>query len=222
MGRDTETRLDRSRRDWSRRGRDDVDGQGAPDARAQPGAWKRSWQQLKAQLLGGQGDDLAAQAVDVDGIKVLAARLDGADAKIAARRGGPLQGPARAARSWCSAPPRATRSPGGRRRPRPLTRASQGRRARRHVGGQVGGKGGGRPTWRRPAATIRPGSTPRSLRWRNSFAIDSESAFPHRHRARQAHFRPQPSRTDLCRVHFSATFVLYCRWRGPDRRIFWP
>lgn len=37
--------------------------------------------QLKGKLASSQGDDLVSQAVDVKGIKVLAARLDGADAK---------------------------------------------------------------------------------------------------------------------------------------------
>ncbi len=37
--------------------------------------------QLKGKLAASQGDELAAQAVDVNGIKVLAAKLDGADAK---------------------------------------------------------------------------------------------------------------------------------------------
>ncbi|MDX1455805.1 MAG: DHHA1 domain-containing protein, partial [Gammaproteobacteria bacterium] len=36
---------------------------------------------LRSQLATGQGGDLSAQAVDVGGIKVLAARIDGADAK---------------------------------------------------------------------------------------------------------------------------------------------
>ena len=36
---------------------------------------------LKGRLASAQGGDLAAQAVDVKGLKVLAARLDGADAK---------------------------------------------------------------------------------------------------------------------------------------------
>jgi alanyl-tRNA synthetase len=36
---------------------------------------------LKGKLASSQGDDLVAQAVDVKGIKVLAAKLDGADAK---------------------------------------------------------------------------------------------------------------------------------------------
>src|SRR2546427_5450621 len=36
---------------------------------------------LKGKLASSQGDELAGQAVDVKGIKVLAARLEGADAK---------------------------------------------------------------------------------------------------------------------------------------------
>jgi alanyl-tRNA synthetase len=36
---------------------------------------------LKGKLASSQGDDLVSQAVDVKGIKLLAARLDGADAK---------------------------------------------------------------------------------------------------------------------------------------------
>ncbi len=38
-------------------------------------------QQLKSRLASGQGGDLASQANDVDGIKVLAAQIEGADAK---------------------------------------------------------------------------------------------------------------------------------------------
>jgi alanyl-tRNA synthetase len=38
-------------------------------------------QQLKSKLASGQGGDLSAQAKDVGGIKVLAAQIDGADAK---------------------------------------------------------------------------------------------------------------------------------------------
>ena len=43
----------------------------------------RLWrtQQLKGKLASSQGDELVAQAVDVRGLKVLAARLEGADAK---------------------------------------------------------------------------------------------------------------------------------------------
>ena len=44
-------------------------------------ALEKELQQLKGKLASTQGSDLAAQAVDVNGIKVLAARMDGADTK---------------------------------------------------------------------------------------------------------------------------------------------
>ncbi|NOX75876.1 MAG: alanine--tRNA ligase [Gammaproteobacteria bacterium] len=42
---------------------------------------EKELEQLKAKLASSQGGDLASQAVEIDGIKVLAARLDGGDAK---------------------------------------------------------------------------------------------------------------------------------------------
>ena len=42
---------------------------------------EKELQQLKGKLASSQGSDLAAQAIEIDGIKVLAARLDGADAQ---------------------------------------------------------------------------------------------------------------------------------------------
>ena len=42
---------------------------------------EKEMEQLKARLANGQGGDLASQAVDVDGTKVLAVQLDGADVK---------------------------------------------------------------------------------------------------------------------------------------------
>jgi alanyl-tRNA synthetase len=44
-------------------------------------ALEKELAQLKGRLASSQGDELAGQAVDVKGIKVLAAKLDGADAK---------------------------------------------------------------------------------------------------------------------------------------------
>jgi alanyl-tRNA synthetase len=44
-------------------------------------ALEKELARLKGKLASSQGDDLAAQAIDVKGIKVLAARLDGVDAK---------------------------------------------------------------------------------------------------------------------------------------------
>jgi alanyl-tRNA synthetase len=43
---------------------------------------ERELARAKGKLASSQGDDLAGQAVDIKGIKVLAARLDGADAKV--------------------------------------------------------------------------------------------------------------------------------------------
>ena len=42
---------------------------------------ERDLERLKARVAASHGDDLAAQAVDVDGLKVLAAKIDGADPK---------------------------------------------------------------------------------------------------------------------------------------------
>ena len=44
-------------------------------------ALEKELEQLKAKLASSQGGDLAAQAVDIDGIQVLAAKLEGVDAK---------------------------------------------------------------------------------------------------------------------------------------------
>jgi alanyl-tRNA synthetase len=43
---------------------------------------EKELQQLKGQLASSQGSDLAAQAVDINGIKVLAARMEGADNRV--------------------------------------------------------------------------------------------------------------------------------------------
>ena len=44
-------------------------------------ALEKELQQLKGKLASNQGSDLASQAVDVEGLKVLAARMEGADVK---------------------------------------------------------------------------------------------------------------------------------------------
>jgi alanyl-tRNA synthetase len=44
-------------------------------------AMEKELQQLKGRLASSQGSDLASQAVDVEGVKVLAARMEGADVK---------------------------------------------------------------------------------------------------------------------------------------------
>jgi alanyl-tRNA synthetase len=63
-----------------RAGRDDVESR-VRQLVERSRALEKEVQQLRGRLASGQGSDLASQAVDVDGLKVLAARLDGADAR---------------------------------------------------------------------------------------------------------------------------------------------
>jgi alanyl-tRNA synthetase len=44
-------------------------------------ALEKELERLKSKMASSQGDDLLSQAIDIDGIKVLAAKLDGVDAK---------------------------------------------------------------------------------------------------------------------------------------------
>jgi alanyl-tRNA synthetase len=62
-------------------GRDDVDDKVAQLLEKHRQV-EKELQQLKGKLASNQGSDLAGQAVDIDGIKVLAARLEGADSKV--------------------------------------------------------------------------------------------------------------------------------------------
>jgi alanyl-tRNA synthetase len=61
-------------------GRDDLDDRVAGLLERSRGL-EKELEQLKSRLASSAGKDLAAQAVDVDGVKVLAARLDGVDPK---------------------------------------------------------------------------------------------------------------------------------------------
>jgi alanyl-tRNA synthetase len=63
-----------------RGGRDDVDDK-VREIIDRARRLEKEVQQLKAKLASGQGGDLAAQATEVGGIRVLAAQIDGADAK---------------------------------------------------------------------------------------------------------------------------------------------
>ena len=56
-------------------------------------ALEKELARLRSRLATGQGTDLAAQAADVKGIKVLAAMLDGADAKALREAHGQAEGP---------------------------------------------------------------------------------------------------------------------------------
>jgi len=61
-------------------GRDDVSGKVAQLLERSRGL-EKELEKLKAKLASAAGSDLAAQAIDIDGIKILAAKLEGVDAK---------------------------------------------------------------------------------------------------------------------------------------------
>ena len=82
----------------------------------------------KSKLASAQGDELLAQAVDVGGIKVLAAMLDGADAKSPARHDGQAQGQAQDGRHRAGGRGR-RQGPASGRRHRRQHWQGQGRRA---------------------------------------------------------------------------------------------
>ena len=63
-----------------RGGRDDVDAK-VRELIERSRRLEKEVQQLKGKLASGQGGDLSAQARGVDGVKVLAAQIDGADAR---------------------------------------------------------------------------------------------------------------------------------------------
>ena len=62
-------------------GRDDVDDKVA-QLLEKHRLLEKELQQLKGKLASSQGSDLAGEAVDINGIKVLAARLEGADTRV--------------------------------------------------------------------------------------------------------------------------------------------
>ena len=104
----------------------------------------------KGKLASSQGDELLAQAIDVNGLKVLAARLDGADAKALARDARQAEGQAQV-RGHRARHGRGRQGPArGRRHGRPHGQ-DQGRRTRqlrrsagRRQGRRQGGHGDGR------------------------------------------------------------------------------
>jgi alanyl-tRNA synthetase len=105
---------------------------------------EKELEQAKARLASAAGGDLAEQAVEVDGLQVLAARLDGADAKTLRETVDRLKNKLGAA-----AVVLATVNDGKVQLAAGVTRAETGRlRAGElvnHVAAQVGGRGGGRP-----------------------------------------------------------------------------
>jgi alanyl-tRNA synthetase len=99
---------------------------------------------LKGKLASSQGDDLMAQAVDIKGVKVLAARLEGADAKALRETMDQLKNKLKSAAIVLAA------VDGGKvQLAAGVTADAMGRvkagELVNFVAGQVGGKGGGKP-----------------------------------------------------------------------------
>ena len=105
---------------------------------------ERDVDRLKARAAASRGDDLAAQAVDVDGLKVLAAKIDGADSKALRETVDRLKD-----RLGSAAVVLATVSGGKVALVAGVTKDSTDRieagPLANHVARQVGGRGGGRP-----------------------------------------------------------------------------
>ncbi len=107
-------------------------------------ALEKELEQLKAKLASSQGSDLAARAVEVNGIQVLAARLDGADSKTLRSTVDQLKNRLGEAVIVLGAVEDG--------KVRLVAGVTKGLTSRikagdlvNHVAGQVGGKGGGRP-----------------------------------------------------------------------------
>ena len=116
---------------------------------------------LKSKLASAQGDDLVDRAIDVKGIKVLAAALDGADAKALRETLDKLKDKLKSAAIVLAA------SDGGKVSliagvTGDLTANIKAGELVNHVAQQVGGKGGGRPDMAQAGGT-QPENLPQAL-----------------------------------------------------------
>ena len=116
---------------------------------------------LKSKLASSQGDDLAAQAVDVAGIKVLAAALDGADVKTLRETMDKLKDKLKTAAIVLAAVDGAKVSLIAGVTPDATARVKAGELVN-FVAQQVGGKGGGRPDMAQAGGTD-PSKLPQAL-----------------------------------------------------------
>ena len=107
-------------------------------------ALEKELSRLKSKMASSQGDDLSNQTVDVKGIKVLAARLDGADAKVLRETVDKLKDKLKSVAIVLGSVDgeKVTLIAGV--TPDLVTKVKAGELVG-HVAGQVGGKGGGRP-----------------------------------------------------------------------------
>ncbi|MFZ5484433.1 MAG: alanine--tRNA ligase [Pseudomonadota bacterium] len=107
-------------------------------------ALEKELARLKSKLAASQGDDLADQAVELAGIKVLAARMDGADATLLRESLDKLKDKLKSAVIVLASVADGRVSLIAGVTPDLTTRLKAGELVN-HVAGQVGGKGGGRP-----------------------------------------------------------------------------
>jgi alanyl-tRNA synthetase len=116
---------------------------------------------LKSKLAASQGDDLAAQAVDVAGIKVLASALDGADVKTLRETMDKLKDKLKSAAIVLAAVDGAKVSLIAGVTPDATSKVKAGELVN-FVAQQVGGKGGGRPDMAQAGGTD-PSKLPQAL-----------------------------------------------------------
>jgi len=123
-------------------------------------ALEREVGSLKGKLASSKGDELVAQAVDLHGVKLLAAKLDGADSKTLRETMDKLKDKlktavivlAAATAARCRSRPVSRPTPWARSRPASWPTSSPSRSAAREAA---------RPTWPWPAAPMRPACLPR-------------------------------------------------------------
>ena len=133
-------------------------------------ALEREVARLKAKLTSGQGVDLASQAVDVNGAKVLATTIDGADAKMLREAIDQLKGKFKSAAIVLGSTEgdKVTLIAG-------VTSDLIGRIKAgdlvNHVASQVGGKGGGRPDMAQAGGT-NPAALPAALQSVHSWVAE--------------------------------------------------
>ncbi|WP_024929693.1 alanine--tRNA ligase [Methylophilus sp. OH31] len=116
---------------------------------------------LKSKLASSQGDDLAAQAVDINGVKLLAATLEGADANALRETMDKLKDKLKSAVIVLSsvADGKVSLAAGV---TADLTAKVKAGELVNHVAGQVGGKGGGKPDMAMAGGT-EPANLPQAL-----------------------------------------------------------
>jgi alanyl-tRNA synthetase len=124
-------------------------------------AFEKELARLKSKLASSQGDDLADQAVDVNGIKVLAAVLEGADANALRETMDKLKDKLKSAAIVLASTSEGKVSLAAGVTADLLGKLKAGELVN-HVAGQVGGKGGGKPDMAMAGGT-EPSKLPEAL-----------------------------------------------------------